>query len=228
MIRSVTAGGRRLEYVLVQSVRKSIVAKALPGGEFRVYAPMGMRLRDIDDFVRKHADQLFEMRDRVDAAAEARAPKDGMPIRVEGTFRTLRLMEGTFSYTLTADTFTVHVPAGTDEREAVRHALVELSLKRFEERLKYYSAKMNARYGRVTIREQRTRWGSCSSKNNLNFNWKLIMAPPEALDYVVIHELCHLTEFNHSPRFWSLVEAQMPEYKYWKKWLDTHGKELGV
>ena len=83
-------------------------------------------------------------------------------------------------------------------------------------------------YGRITVRCQTSRWGSCSAKGNLNFNWKLIMAPPQVLDYVVIHELCHLIEFNHSPRFWGLVCAQMPEYLDWKKWLDRHGSELGV
>ena len=80
--------------------------------------------------------------------------------------------------------------------------------------------------GRIAIRDQKSRWGSCSRKGNLNFNWKLIMAPPPALDYVVIHELCHLHEFNHSPRFWQLVAAQMPEYESWKKWLKQHGPEL--
>ena len=80
----------------------------------------------------------------------------------------------------------------------------------------------------MTVRDQRSRWGSCSSKHNLNFNWKLILAPPQALDYVVVHELCHLHEFNHSLRFWRLVESQMPDYEAWKKWLKIHGSELGI
>ena len=113
-------------------------------------------------------------------------------------------------------------------RAALRQTLSEYALKRIRERLDVYQPRIGGEYGRVTIREQRTRWGSCSSKHNLNFNWKLIQAPPEALDYVVIHELCHLREFNHSPRFWRLVEAQMPEYEAWKKWLKQHGAELGV
>lgn len=82
------------------------------------------------------------------------------------------------------------------------------------------------RPGRVTIREQRTRWGSCSRAGNLNFNWKLIRAPAEALDYVVVHELCHLYEFNHSPRFWRMVENVLPDYEVWKRWLAQHGQNL--
>ena len=82
------------------------------------------------------------------------------------------------------------------------------------------------RPGRITIREQKTRWGSCSRKANLNFNWKLIRAPQEALDYVVIHELCHLYEFNHSPRFWRLVASVQPDYAVWKTWLAQNGRQL--
>ena len=80
----------------------------------------------------------------------------------------------------------------------------------------------------MAIRDQKSRWGSCSQKGNVNFNWKLVMAPPPALDYVVVHELCHLYEFNHSPRFWALVARHVPDYEVWKKWLKAHGKELGV
>ena len=80
----------------------------------------------------------------------------------------------------------------------------------------------------MSIREQKTRWGSCTGGGHISLNWKLITAPPEALDYVVIHELCHLLVLNHSPRFWQLVEAQMPEYTYWRTWLRRYGDTLGV
>ena len=113
-------------------------------------------------------------------------------------------------------------------RAALKRALSRRALERVRERLQYYAPRLGVSFNRVAIRDQRSRWGSCSAKHNLNFNWKLIMAPPEVLDYVVIHELCHLIEFNHSPRFWRLVEGQMPEYEFWKKWLKEHGRELGV
>ena len=113
-------------------------------------------------------------------------------------------------------------------RAALKQALSRRALTRIRERLGEYASRLGVEFGRVAIRDQKSRWGSCSAKHNLNFNWKLIMAPPEALDYVVIHELCHLIEFNHSPRFWRLVEEQMPEYEAWKKWLKAHGAELGV
>lgn len=87
------------------------------------------------------------------------------------------------------------------------------------DRLQHYNEIYGFKYNKVTLRNQQTRWGSCSSKGNLNFNWRLIMAPIEVIDYVVVHELCHLKEMNHSRRFWALVEKTFPDHKKWRKWL---------
>ena len=85
---------------------------------------------------------------------------------------------------------------------------------------------MGVDYGRITVRDQRTRWGSCSAKGNLNFNWRLILAPGEVLDYVVVHELAHRREMNHSKRFWSLVEMVLPDYERRRRWLKENGEAL--
>ena len=86
--------------------------------------------------------------------------------------------------------------------------------------------KMGVTYGRITIREQKTRWGSCTSEGNLNFNWRLIFAPEKVLDYVVVHELSHRKEMNHSPAFYAVVASVMPEYKACEKWLRDNGATL--
>lgn len=93
-------------------------------------------------------------------------------------------------------------------------------------RVKYYAAKMNVTYRSITIRNQKTRWGSCSAKGGLNFNCLLMLAPKEVIDYVVVHELCHRLEMNHSPRFWSEVERMMPDYRVHRAWLNEHGGEI--
>jgi predicted metal-dependent hydrolase len=80
--------------------------------------------------------------------------------------------------------------------------------------------------GRIAIRDQCTRWGSCSSRGTLSFNWRLVLAPLEVAAYVVVHELCHLREPNHSPRFWQLVAAARPGYREERRWLAEHGWEL--
>lgn len=97
--------------------------------------------------------------------------------------------------------------------EEVRREGIERAKRIFPERTAYFAKRMGVDYGRITIREQKTRWGSCSSKGNLNFNWKLVLLDPELLDYVVVHELAHRREMNHSVVFWKVVEAELPDYR---------------
>jgi predicted metal-dependent hydrolase len=86
--------------------------------------------------------------------------------------------------------------------------------------------RLGVSYKRITIRDTRSRWGSCSTTGTLSFSWRLALAPREILDYVVVHELCHLRHHDHSPRFWRLVAAVWPQYREHKAWLDAHGWEL--
>ena len=94
------------------------------------------------------------------------------------------------------------------------------------ERVQYYAPLIGVTYNQIVIRAQHTRWGSCSSKGNLNFNCLLALVPREVLDYVVVHELCHRKELNHSDRFWNKVAKILPDYKVRKKWLKDNGSNL--
>ena len=87
---------------------------------------------------------------------------------------------------------------------------------------------MQVTYGKLTIRQQATRWGSCSAKGNLNFNWQLVLIPKELVDYVVVHELAHRKEMNHSPRFWKLVEEQLPDYRERRRRLREYETEIEI
>ena len=105
-------------------------------------------------------------------------------------------------------------------------ALAEEALKVIPERVEYFAKVIGVTYGKITVRNQKTRWGSCSSKGNLNFNCLLMLAPPEVLDYVVVHELCHRKQMNHSKAFWSEVEKVFPDYKEARKWLKEDGSQM--
>lgn len=97
---------------------------------------------------------------------------------------------------------------------------------RLGQRTAYFARQMGVSYGRITIRAAKTRWGSCSGRGNLNFHWKLVLMPPEVLDYVVVHELAHRKEMNHSPAFWAEVARVLPDYQERRAWLKTFGQEV--
>ena len=105
-----------------------------------------------------------------------------------------------------------------DARRAARELVTMLAEEEAQE--------LGVEYKRIEIRDQRTRWGSCSTRGTLSFNWRLVLAPFDVLDYVVVHELCHLREPNHSSRFWRLVEARRPDWRTHRDWLHQHGPEL--
>lgn len=94
------------------------------------------------------------------------------------------------------------------------------------QRTAYYARQVGVTYGRITVRDQKTRWGSCSQTGNLNFNFRLILAPLEVLDYVVVHELCHRRQMNHSAQFWQEVAQVLPDYRKRKAWLTENGWRL--
>lgn len=225
MKRRIKIKGGVLEYTLIQTARSNILIQALEGGLTRVYAPKHARLGDIDKTVAENAEKIAEM-------AESLKPtplKDGDMVRVEGRPRRVTIRRGPPGAALGEDSFTLSVPDPTDPDAPRAQAVAFLSglaLSRVRDRVDHYLPLVGGSVNRITVRAQRSRWGSCSSKRNLSFNWRLILAPPQCLDYVVIHELCHLTEFNHSRRFWALVEAQMKDYQVWKQYLKVNGPGL--
>jgi hypothetical protein len=189
----------------------------------------------VEAALREHEAWIIRTRGRLAQVVPLAAPEplaEGRLLSCAG--RTLRLSlrlgatEGHFRARLTDDTLTLTLPRSD---EALARAALERWYRRqahaiVEERL----ARWNAHYGftwtRVAIKEQKTRWGSCSRRGALNFNWRLLLAPLPALDYVVIHELCHLSEPNHAPRFWALVAQTCPDYHERRDWLRQHGHEL--
>lgn len=117
-------------------------------------------------------------------------------------------------------------PAETRRLEAYKKRYRDEARRKIEERVAFYHPLTGGKYTSITIRDQKSRWGSCSSRGTLSFNYRLIFAPPAVLDYVVIHELCHLTHMDHSKNFWNKVADIMPDYRLQRQWLKDHGHEL--
>ena len=117
---------------------------------------------------------------------------------------------------------------GADGMVAARvKAFLKLQARqRLAEATDRYSAALGKSYGKLTLRDTTSRWGSCSTKGNINYSWRLIMAPAEVLNYVAAHEVAHLVQMNHSPQFWAVVEHLYPAYATYRAWLKDHGEEL--
>ena len=105
-------------------------------------------------------------------------------------------------------------------------ALAQKAAELVPQRTAHFAKLIGVSYGRITIRCQKTKWGSCSGKGNLNFNCLMMLMPPDVIDYLIVHELCHRKEMNHSPRFWAEVEKILPDYKIRVKWLREHEGEI--
>lgn len=144
----------------------------------------------------------------------------------EGRFTTIKLIDGQFLIYINKD-----IPQ-EKRREAIRSKLEQWYKSKaknlIQERLDLFTAKIGVKINTVRFKNQKTRWGSCSQQGNLNFNWKLIMAPMYIVDYIVVHELCHLIQMNHSQEFWQQVGRQIPDYQERRKWLKENGLKLDV
>lgn len=134
-------------------------------------------------------------------------------------------------YTIVSDAMKVITFHVADRRTYKRHIQEwyrQQTGKIIAERLPLLGARLNLQYNRVAIKNQKSRWGSCSRKRNLNFNLLLAAAPLKVIDYVIIHELMHLVELDHSKRFWQLVGSADPEYKEHKEWLASHSPAIKI
>ena len=121
------------------------------------------------------------------------------------------------------------VPGAPEHRARRLTDWLKLEAQRdLERRVKVHAGRLGVAVKSISMRSQSTRWGSCSSSGKLNFNWRLILAPPFVLDYVAAHEVAHLVEMNHSPAFWDVVETALPTMARGRDWLKVHGRELMV
>jgi hypothetical protein len=187
-------------------------------GRVTLTLPRGLPEREALDFARSK--QLWLQGHLQDRTPEVPA-LPGAEIPIEGQiFR----MEAGAGKRVTISGGALQVPGGQPAR--LQAWLKTLARDRLVTASDRYSAALGRPYGRITLRDTRSRWGSCSSSAGLSFSWRLIMAPPEVLDYVAAHEVAHLEQMNHSPAFWAIVTDLIPEYRDHRQWLRSHGTDL--
>jgi predicted metal-dependent hydrolase len=191
-------------------------------------------LRDREAWVRRHLAQ--QASERAELAARG-GLRDGASIRYRGEFHRLRIGDAPAGLRrssvareggLDGDELVVEL-ARADHRSvaAVLEGWFRDRARIFVEReIARHAAVLDVTPAAVTIRDQRSRWGSASRQRRLSFSWRLVLAPPDALDSVVVHELAHLRVFGHSPRFWAVVASRRPDHLVWRRWLRVHSHEL--
>ena len=199
-----------------------------------VVVPRRMALRHVAPFVEQKRPWIERTLRRIREAEEASAIRlvDGGSVPYLGELLELRVRiePGRVRSHVSRRGDLLHVAVGEPGREALRDALENWYRRRARAevapRLDAACARAGTRYTRLSIRAQRTRWASCSSSGAMSFNWRLLLAPAEILDYVVEHEVAHLEVLDHSQRFWRLVARRSPRYREHERWLRRHGPAL--
>ena len=216
------------EFVRHRRARRYIL-RVTERGTLRVTLPRGGSQAEAERFVRERESWIQRERFRqLTRSARLRPWADGTVVLLGGEAAVLRVVEGEGRRQLTLGDLVVPLPATatTDLRPAVDRALRALAAGRLPARLLELARQHGLTVTGVSVRSQRTRWGSCSPAGHISLNWRLVQAPPEVSDYVLLHELAHLVVPSHSRRFWRTLERMCPGYRDARAWLHARRDDL--
>jgi predicted metal-dependent hydrolase len=210
---------------LIRSKRRTVALIVERDGSVTVRAPMKMSAKTIEEFVTKHEKWVEKKLEEVKAIVPEQVPQfqAGERFLFLGQSYLLEIVKNT-SKNLTLDSSFKLAESEKENTEThFRNWYRKQAGKIIGERVIHFSKQYQINVGKIRITSARTRWGSCSSKGTLSFSWRLVLTPPEVIDYVVVHELAHTIHYNHSQLFWKLVEQWMPDYKERRKKLKLYG-----
>jgi predicted metal-dependent hydrolase len=214
-----------IEFVRVRRARRYIL-RVRPDGTLRVTVPVGGSRREAEQFVRKHHRWIRRERDRVQIERAPREWRDGSEILLRGETVRLTVDAGAEDLVLSYAGRQLSISHEADIRATVEGDLKELAKVELVPRLLDLAVQHDLQPGAISVRNQRSRWGSCARNGNIALNFRLVQMPPPVRDYVLLHELMHIKQQNHSRRFWKLVEAVCPAFRDAERWLRTVGKTL--
>lgn len=224
-----------INYTLIRKKRKTISISVYPDGSIIVKAPKSIKESDIDKIIIRRAKwitgKLEEVKKRKNMI-RVMEYKDGSEISYLGTNyeMNINIDKNCKVPLISLINEKMVIRTSSTDSELIKSSVREWYRRQaetyFKQRTGYYKKYIPGNVNRIFIKDQKTRWGSCSSKGNLNFNMRLMMAPADIVDYVVVHEMCHLIYMNHGNEFWKLVEDIMPDYAKRKNWLKENGVKL--
>ena len=215
---------------LVRSKRRTIALIVERDGSLTVRAPKRAAVVEIQTFILEKQGWILRTQERIKSAAQVptREYKDGEKFLFLGNEHLLTLVKPQRPALKFENGFSLGSSSQPKAERVFTQWYKEQAWHILSERVRALSVQYGFSPKQVKISSARTRWGSCSPDGTLNFTWRLVMAPLEVIDYVVVHELAHLRVKNHSMRFWKEVEKIMPEYKSHRRWLRTHGETLNL
>lgn len=214
--RTVGGGGKMPEYRVVRSKRKTLGIYVLEDGQKEVRCPRHISDGEIEKFVAKHRHKLDFQADKKRQQVKKKAefslqPGDSLLyLGREYPLKTVTARKAGFDF---ESFFVPEGLSGEESRQLIIKVYKSLARKILMQKTLDFARQMGLTPGSVKITSAKKRWGSCTSKKNINYSWRLIMAPESAVNYVVVHELAHLAQLNHSRRFWQLVEKYVPDRK---------------
>jgi len=223
ILKSIIIGTPEIEIFIRESMRSRKISLKLSRFDNKVYltVPNGGLIGQAEKFARE---KEIWVRKQLNSLPSAIRVKPGVFIPIDGVPRRVSIAE--MKCVSLSDT-DLAIPFNDNKSEVrVKVFLIELARQRFVELSEVYSRKTGSNFKSITLRDPKSRWGSCSVEGNLMYSWRLIFAPKEVLKYLVVHEICHLEEMNHSKRFWNKVESLMPDFRSSREWLKANGPEL--
>lgn len=220
------------EYDIKYSKRQSIQLKIEPGGFLKLSVPLNTSDKTIEDVLKKKGRWVIEKIEMLKLEFNLRQYVTGESVKFLGQhLHTTIIRRDVTRYQLSkVDKELIVVVSSDTSNEVIKGLLIDYYKQELKvvvkKRIDFYQDCFKKKPTKITVRDQKTRWGSCSSKGSLNFNYRLLMAPIDVIDYMVVHEMCHMEIMDHSKRYWNRVKEVMPDYKVYDEWLKTNARLL--
>lgn len=229
-MNTISLNEQNYTYSIQRQTRKTLQLQLLPNYTLLLKAPKTLPLTDILTFIQQKADWITKKNALLNDAPNTLLFNDkttlpllggNYPLNIAETFR-----RPSIRFTGNAIDVNLYVPAASQLPMIIKNWYQQQALSILTQKTRHWSNKIGTTVNKLTIKDQKTRWGSCSSLGNINYNWRIIMAPESIVDYLVIHEVSHRLFLNHSTDFWNLVKRHSPNYIEHKLWLKEHGHKL--